>query len=216
MFALASGNVVLEDPTTATVGRVRGGAVMERDLTMNYVFGDRFTLVLDDPFASIGMATAIANVINDAEGYGGYAIAKAVSAKDIVVTVPAAERGNANHLIARIERLPLPPVEEAARVVINNATGTIVLTGDVEIEPVVISHNGLTISTLEPQQPPSLARPQVTERDFFAIDTENVGGPKLRDLLENLDQLKVPADERIAILKELHRSGKLRAELIEE
>ena len=234
VLALGGGNVVVEDPATPTVGRVRGGAVMERDLSNAYVFGGQFTLVLDDPSATVAMATAIARVINDSEGsYGGAGvggvggfgertavaagpIAEAIDAKNVVVTVPAAERANANNLIARVERLPLPPVDSPARVTVNNRTGTIVLSGDVEIEPAVISHRGLTISTIEPEPAPTAARPRVLDREFVAIDPEDQGGPRLRDLLASLDQLKVPADERISIVKELHRSGKLRAELYEE
>ena len=40
------------------------------------------------------------------------------------------------------------------------------------------------------------------------------GGAKLQDLALAFDQLKVPAEDRIAIVKELYRTGKLHAKLI--
>ena len=42
------------------------------------------------------------------------------------------------------------------------------------------------------------------------------GGARLADLLQAFNQLKVPAEDRIAILRTLNRSGKLHAQLIEE
>ena len=49
-----------------------------------------------------------------------------------------------------------------------------------------------------------------------AIDTTGTGGPKLNDLVAIFDQLKVPADDRISIIQELYKTGKLHAKLIVE
>ena len=51
---------------------------------------------------------------------------------------------------------------------------------------------------------------------MIALDTTNAGGAKLQDLVNALDQLKVPAEDRIAIVKELYKTGKLHAKLIVE
>ena len=39
------------------------------------------------------------------------------------------------------------------------------------------------------------------------------GGGKLQDLVAAFDQLKVPPEDRIAIVKELYHTGKLHAKL---
>ena len=213
-LALAAGNVVIEDPATPTVGLVRGGGVMERDLLNPYVFGDQFTLILGGQYASPAMAGNIAKVINDSEDGRNYA--QAIDAKNVVVTIPPAERGRPNNFIARVQRLPVPTVGGAATVTVNSRTGTIILGGDVEISPAVISHKGLTITTVEPEQPPTPQRPLIQQNDFLAIDPQDRGGAKLRDLLASLDQLKVPAEDRIAVVLELHKAGKLHARLIQE
>jgi flagellar P-ring protein precursor FlgI len=208
-LALAAGSVVLEDPLTPTVGLVREGATMEADLLKDYVFDGRFTLVINKNVASPAMAANIARVINDSED--GRDLAVAHDAKNVVVTIPPAERGQANHFIARLQRLPVPTTGGQSIVTINSRTGTIVLSGDVEIGPAVISHRGLTITTA----PPNAA--MLPERsEFLAIDTADRGGAKLRDLLASLDQLKVPAEDRIAIVLELHKAGKLHAKLVQE
>jgi flagellar P-ring protein precursor FlgI len=103
-----------------------------------------------------------------------------------------------------------------ARVTINDRTGTLIMTGDVEISPVVISHKGLTITTINPQPIPTPRNPVIDTKDVVALDTTNQGGGKLQDLVNALDQLRVPAEDRIAIVKELYKTGKLHAKLIEE
>jgi len=42
------------------------------------------------------------------------------------------------------------------------------------------------------------------------------GGAKLNDLVSIFDQLKVPADDRISIVEELYKTGKLHAKLLTE
>ena len=91
-----------------------------------------------------------------------------------------------------------------------------IITGDVEISPVVISHKGLTITTVEPAPTPTRRNPVLTNRDVVAIDTAKAGGAKLQDLVASLEQLKVPAEDRITIVKELYKTGKLHAKLIVE
>ena len=63
---------------------------------------------------------------------------------------------------------------------------------------------------------PSLRNPAVNSKEMIPVDTTNTGGAKLQDLVNALDQLKVPAEERITIIKELHKTGKLHAKLVTE
>lgn len=214
VFALAQGAIELEDPTTPTVGVVKGGCVMEADLPAKYIDkAGRFTLILESPSASWTTASTIAKIINDAEGGQGETIAVAVDPKNVIVTIPPIERERPDSFISRVQRLPVPLLPTEARVQINARTGTIVMTGDVEISPVVISHRGLTIQTVNPAPQPTPQRPVVGEKTAIAIDTTGAGGARLNDLLAIFDQLKVPAEDRITIIKELHKTGKLHAKL---
>jgi flagellar basal body P-ring protein FlgI len=63
---------------------------------------------------------------------------------------------------------------------------------------------------------PTPRTPVISERNAVALDTTNQGGAKLQDLVNALDQLKVPSEDRIAIVKELHKTGKLHAKLVVE
>jgi flagellar P-ring protein precursor FlgI len=213
IFALAQGAVELEDPSTPTVGVIKQGCVMEADLPAKYIENGRFTLVLETPAASWTTASTIAKVINESEGAAGETLAVAVDPKNVVVTIPQIELARPDSFISRVQRLIVPQLPTEARVQINSRTGTIIMTGDVEISPVVISHRGMTISTINPAPVPTPRTPVITEKTAIAVDTTAAGGGKLNDLVAILDQLKVPAEDRIVILKELHKTGKLHAKL---
>jgi flagellar P-ring protein precursor FlgI len=215
---MSSGPVVVEDPSTPTAAVVKGGCVMEVDWHMTYVVSGRLTLVLEDPAASWTSASAIAQVINDSEANGRDVLATATDPKTVEVTIPPTERDRPDAFISRVQRLAVPErlLNNEARVQINEATHTMVITGDVEISPVVISHQGLTISTVLPPPVPSPRNPLITSRSVVPIDTTSTGGARLQDLVNALDQLKVPAEERITIIKELYKTGKLHAKLSTE
>src|SRR4051794_8109515 len=215
IFALSEGPVQIEDPSTPTVGVAKLGCVMEADLPAHYIDDSgRFTLVIDDPSASWTMASTIAKIINDGLSDDGQPLATAVDPKNVVVMIPAAERARPDGFISRVQLLPVTLLPTEARVQINDKTGTIIMTGDVEISPVVISHKGLTISTIAPPPIPTPRSPVITDKNAIALDTTNQGGAKLQELLNALDAIKVPAEDRIAIIKELHKTGKLHAKLI--
>lgn len=217
IFALSQGAVTIEDPSTPTVGVVKAGCVMEVDLPAKYIENGQFTLIIDEPSASWTMASNIAKIINDVgDGDVGENLATAVDPKNVIVTIPKSARERPDIFISNVQRLIVPMVSTEARVTINERTGTIIMTGDVEISPVVISHKGLTITTVNPTPIPTPRTPVVTNSDVVALDTTNSGGGKLQDLVNALDQLKVPTEDRIWIVKELHRTGKLHAKLITE
>jgi flagellar P-ring protein precursor FlgI len=220
LLALAEGPITIEDPSTPTVGVIRGaagGAVMETDLPAHVIdAGGRFTLILDEYSSSWGTASRIAKIINDSESNSGEILATAIDGKNIIVTIPTSERDHPDSFIGRIQQLPVQMIATRARVTINEKTGTIIMTGDVEISPVVISHNGLSISTVLPPPQPTMRNPVVTDHEAIAVSTVDQGNGNLQDLVAAMEQLKVPAQDRNEIIEELYKTGKLHAELIEE
>ena len=214
IYALSEGPVDVEDPTSPNVGVIRGGCVMEADLPAKAIDNGKFTLILEDPSASWTTANTIATIINDLSDSKEETLATAVDSKNILVTIPPTELKHPDAFISRVLQLPVLLLPTEARVLINDRTGTMIVTGDVEISPVVISHKGLTISTIEPKPTPTPQNPVTTVKGIVSLDTTQQGGAKLQDLAIAFDQLKVPAEDRIAIVKELYRTGKLHAKLI--
>lgn len=219
IFAFAAGAVTIENKEVPTVGVVPHGAQLTRDVMTQYMNkGGQITLVINQANASWPVANNLANLINGLIAPDGPPLAKAIDQKNVVVNVPAYERANPAPFISQILQTYIDPTQVAggAKVVINERTGTIVISGDVQISPVIISHKGLTITTLTPAPQPSALQPAVEEKPFLAIDPQHRGGAKLADLLAAFNQLKVPVRDRIEILKLMHDSGKLHAQFIVE
>jgi flagellar P-ring protein precursor FlgI len=218
IFAFASGPISLTDPKLPTTTVVRQGATMEADIFHYYIENDRITLVLEDAQASWALASTIAQLVNESLSISGQVerIARALDPRNVEVIVPPNERIDPAAFIAAVEgiELFLPPAE--ARVAINRRKGTVVITGEVEIGPVLISYNGMTITTIQPPPEPSVDEPITIEKTVAVLDPQQRGGARLRDLVDALNALHVPARDLINIIDELHRSGKLHGKLLVE
>ena len=217
IYAFAEGPITIEDPTTPNVGIVERGAQLTRDVMARYIDPNgRITLILDETNASWPTANNLTNLINGILSPDGPNLAKAIDQKNIVVQVPTFEQTDPAAFISQILRSYVDPsqISTGARVVVNERTGTIVVTGEVQISPVIISHKGMTITTITPPIIPTELNRLEDDVNFVPVDPEKRGGTQLGDLLAAFNQLKVEAEDRIAIVKELHRSGKLHAQLI--
>ena len=113
----------------------------------------------------------------------------------------------------------------AARVIINERTGTVVAGGDVRLLPVAIAQGGITISVrerAEVSQPGPLSSGKtevVTQTD---IETQEPrpevvyldGAASLADVAKALSSFGVSPRELASILQALRSAGALRAEII--
>jgi len=245
-WALAAGPIQITDEEVPTVGRIAQGATLERNWVHNYIAIGRelldgqveqanyltnwirpdepyISFVIDPGHAEFRVAYMIAQAINESEalldttGSNSRAqIARAFDPRTVIVRLPETERDNPAPFLARLESLPVRMPFTEARVNIDRKSGTIVISGDVEIAPAVITHKGLTITTVTPEIPPTLNNPKVEQREWAAIDPQKEGGAKLQNLLDALNQLKVPAQDKITIIERLHEMGKLHANLMVE
>jgi flagellar P-ring protein precursor FlgI len=127
-------------------------------------------------------------------------------------------------LIARIEPLPVD-LDVAARVVINERTGTVVLGGDVRIGPAAVAHGRLSVriaTQYEVSQPAPFSNgktqvvPQtdlnVEEHDAQIVNLEP--GATLSDVVRALNVLGATPRDIITIMMSLKAAGALRAEVV--
>lgn len=222
VFAIASGPIELDDPEVPTRARVRGGAKMVRAVTPPPVEGV-FDLIIHPHYAGHRTAAHVASRIRDEyllrpQGTGEMStIASAIDDRTVRITVPAGARVRMAEFIADVLSTDVDPgqLDLAAKVIVNRATGAMIVTGDVEISLVAISHKNLVIRKIIPP-------PEPTPRDPL-IETDRVVGigegrprdrAKLDDLLGAFKQLSVPVDDQIQILQMLHKTGRLHAELV--
>jgi flagellar P-ring protein precursor FlgI len=226
IMARAEGPLVLgeEDPTS---GVVRRGGMMLRDIRTNVVTrSGRMWLVLKDQYAGYPIATTLANIINEELGddeeialYGYSRIAHVEDAKNIRVELPDADRKRPAEFIAALMTRPVDPsfihTQTPARIVINEKEGIISITGNVEVGPVGITHRGMQLTSIAPQQ----GAQAPSGGGFVGLDTtdgSSRNSTALIDLLRAFDQLKVPVEDQIAIIYELQKTGSLHAEIVHE
>ncbi|MEO1129790.1 MAG: flagellar basal body P-ring protein FlgI [Planctomycetota bacterium] len=223
VYSFAEGPVIL-DGTTPTVGRVRGGARMSRDIEMNVIDQTgTISLNIRPEYAGWTTAKLLANTINqDRQGFRETTteIARAVDARTVTVAIPEPELADPANFIGNVLsiRLDASLLELPARVIVNERTGSIVLTGDVQISPAVIAHENLVVTTVTPPLEPTPDTPAVRRSNVTALGRPEGERPaaRLSDLLEAMKALDVPVADQIAILAKMHEIGHLHAEFIIE
>lgn len=223
VYAFAEGPLSF-DGESRTSGKVRGGGRISRDISMTTISADgTITLVIEPSYAGWTTARLLASVINsERQGLDDTAgeIALALDERSVRVLIPEAERPDPAYFISSIQEIRLDPslLSLPARVIVNEKRGTIVVTGDVQISPAVISHKDLVVTTVTPMREPTVANPKVERKRWVQVDTtKNVRETaRLQDLLEALKQLDVAVEDQIAILQKLHKIGRMHCEFIVE
>jgi flagellar P-ring protein precursor FlgI len=218
-FAVAGQNESLTHGV-ATVGRVPGGATIEREPPRPS--GDNGALVLELRNPDYETAVRVTDAINR---YGQQKfhqkIARERDGRSVALT--AQPKMGATRLLAEIGELRVEP-STPARVVIDERTGTVVIGQDVQISPVALTHGGLTVrinETPEVSQPAPLSNGQTTVTSQTRITaTEQTGpiatldGTTLRTLVRGLNQIGLKPTGIISILQAIKTAGALQADLI--
>jgi len=205
-------------------GIVRLGGQMLRSIVGDPIQPDgSVVLVIRDEFAGYPVAGALAGVINEEMALlGERAVARVDDAKTVRLRVPLRDRSDPSGFLSRVLTFHVDGtlLRTPARVVVNEREGIIIVTDNVEIRPVAITHAGLQITTITPEP---IGTPEfpvaVTTRWAGLASGAAPGSPgstRLADLLRALDQLDVPVRDQIAIIYELRRSGALSAEVVNE
>lgn len=202
-------------------GRVPGGLILERNIGGSVADASQIRILLNHP--DYTTATRIAAAINTLDGLASSA--QALDPATVVVRFPqGTTQTQVMEYIARIENAEVN-VDVAAKVVINERTGTIVVGGNVRLLPAVVAHGGLEI---EIQQVNTVVQPApftigTTQRVSNAfIRTQEQTNPAValpatatvQDLANALNVLKVSPRDLIAIFQALKQSGAIQAELI--
>ena len=202
-----------------SVGRIPNGASIEREIDSPFDQGDTITFnLMQSDFTT---ARRMVEVINDKLGSG---MAYAHDATSISVKAPRDPSQRVSFL-SILENLDVDPAEEAAKVVINSRTGTIVVGQNVHVSPAAITHGNLTVTIQEnPQvsQPNALSQGQsvVTQNSQIAVTQEPAHmfkfGPTvtLNDIVQAVNQVGAAPGDVMAVLEALKQAGALRAELI--
>ncbi|ASG20836.1 flagellar basal body P-ring protein FlgI [Nitrospirillum viridazoti] len=202
-----------------TAGRIAAGALVERTVDFRMSDMQALHLALHNP--DFTTAKRIADAINAAIGMG---TAMAMDPSNVTVNVPAGRKADLVGFMRDIEQLKVAP-DNPATVVIDEASGVIVMGENVRINTVAIAQGNLTIKITEtPQvsQPGPLSGGTTTTVPRTNIQVDDGQGKKLailpsgvslQDLVQSLNALGVSPRDMISILQSIKAAGALQAEL---
>ena len=138
-----------------TVGRIVNGAIIEREIEFALNRLPNVRLALRN--ADFTTAKRIAAAVND---YLGAKSAEPIDPSTVQLTIPAEFKGNVVAFLTEIEQLQVEP-DLAAKIVIDERSGIIVMGRDVRVATVAVAQGNLTVTISEsPQvsQPNPLSR----------------------------------------------------------
>jgi flagellar P-ring protein precursor FlgI len=201
-----------------TAGRVPEGALVERELP--FMLADRTQLRLNLRQPDFTTASRIAAAVNDRFRQP---VAKSVDPGAVELQLPAEFTGRMIDFIAEVERLDVHP-DTAARVILNERTGTIVMGENIRISTVAVSHGNLTLlirETPKVSQPKPLSEGETKTVPRTEIKvTEASGGlatlregASIGDVVRALNTLGVTPRDLIGILQAIKAAGALQGDL---
>ena len=204
----------------STTARIAGGAIVEREVP--YALNTASSLKLNLRNPDFTTARRVSDAIN--AKFPGTAAMLDPATVEIAANRGGSYRGSLIELVTDVENLEID-VDQPARIVINEASGTVVMGTDVRISPVAIAQGGLTISVSEnpvasQPAPMSNGQTQVLPRTQISVDDGSGkslamlgGGATLQSLVGGLNALGVSPRDLITILQALKSAGALQAEI---
>ncbi len=205
-----------------TNGYISNGAIVEREIDFELNSLKTIKLALRNP--DISTAQQIEEVINYQLSAD---IAKMTDPGTVVLSVPLESQNSVASLLASIEQLEVEP-DQPARIIIDEASGTIVMNENVRIDTVAIAQGNLIVSITEEvavSQPgafsPEGAETIEVAQSTVTVTDEGAGnkiavvesGANLRGLVNGLNALGVGPRDLITILQAVKAAGALQAEI---
>lgn len=213
----AGGDAATATKNITTVGRIPGGAVVERSVPFS--FNEQKDITIQLSVEDFSTAKQVADSLNKAIG-GQYAHAQ--DASSIRLGVPPQYQGNIVALMASLENLEVRP-DSRAKVVVDEKTGTVVLGANVSLSRVAVSHGNLNVVVSElPQvsQPGAFSPGQtaITPATEIGVREEQrrlilMDGASIQELVDGLNAIGATPRDLISILRTMKSAGALHADL---
>lgn len=199
-----------------TIGRIPNGALIEREVSFDLAGQSDLRLSLRNP--DFTTAQRISTAIN---AYLGMNAAQTIDPGTVRLYRP--QNMSMTTLLAQIEGLVVEP-DQPAKIVIDEASGVIVMGENVQVSTVAIAQGNLTIQISEQ---PNVSQPAPFSDGQTAVVPQTGvevledgtglavidGGVPLRDLVDGLNTLGVTPRDMIAILQALKAAGALQADI---
>jgi flagellar P-ring protein FlgI len=201
-----------------TVGRLPNGAIIEREIEFALNRMPNVRLALRN--ADFTTAKRIAAAIND---FLGAKTAEPIDPSTVQLSIPAEFKGNVVAFLTEIEQLQVEP-DLAAKIIIDERSGIIVMGRDVRVATVAVAQGNLTVSISEsPQvsQPNAFARGRTVVTPNSSVKVSEDGkklamvkdGVSLQQLVDGLNGLGIGPRDLISILQAIKAAGAIQADI---
>jgi flagellar P-ring protein FlgI len=201
-----------------TVARIPAGGLVERDAPTDLSSLPSLALLLSKQ--DFGTAEAVAKAINTEFAAP---IAKVEDGRRIDLAIDRIPAHNVPSFLARVESLPVV-IQQRARVVVNERTGTVVIGKDVKLGAASILHGSLSIeisTEFGVAQPAPfsngtterVAQPTVRSEESQARKIELGEGASVEELVNGLQRIGATTRDVISILQALREAGALQVEV---
>ena len=201
-----------------TVGRLPNGAIIEREIDFALNSLGQLRLALRN--ADFTTAKRIAVAIND---YMGAPVAEPLDPSTVQLTLPKKFPENLVAMLTDIEQLQVEP-DNAAKIVIDERSGVIVIGRDVRVSTVAVAQGNLTVTISESPQvsqpaPLSRGRTVVVPRTRLGVQEEGrklalvQEGVSLQQIVDGLNALGIGPRDLIVILQAIKAAGAIQADI---
>jgi flagellar P-ring protein precursor FlgI len=204
-----------------TNGFIANGGIIEKEIEFSLNSLSSLNIGLRNP--DISTAKHVAESINKHLGVNA---AEMIDPGTIHLRVPIDYKDNIARLLAEIEQLPVH-TDQIAKVVIDEASGTVVMGENVRIDTVAVAQGNLVVRVEETQQvsqpnplAPTGAETVVTTNTTVTAEEGKTKlgilphGATLRELIAGLNALGVGPRDLITILQTIKSAGALQAEIV--
>ncbi len=203
----------------ALAGRVPMGGILQLPLDIDSLSHQEVSVFLRDP--DITTSNNVSNAINAKFGNN---IALAKDAAEVRIKIPADKQNNIVGFLADLEGINVQ-TDEAAKVVLDERSGTVVAGNNVKILPASITHGNLNITIrsypiISQPGPFSNGTTQVFNNviPYVSQDSTNTiaiqGASTVQQVAAALNSLKVSPQDIISIFQALKKAGALIGELV--
>jgi flagellar P-ring protein FlgI len=229
VYAIAQGNVLVAGAGASAngskvqvnqldVGRISNGALVERSVPT--VLGQAGSLQITLNQTDFDNAQRVTAAINNTFGSG---TAVPVDGRTVAIRAPS-DPGQQVAFLAQIENIDVTPSKQAAKVIVNARTGSIVMNQMVQLQACAVAHGNLSVivnTTPQVSQPGPFSNGQttVTQQSQIQVRQENgslkmiSAGASLADVVKGLNALGATPADLISILQSIKAAGALRADL---
>jgi flagellar P-ring protein precursor FlgI len=229
VYALAQGNVVVGGAGASAngsrvqvnqlaAGRISDGALVERSVPTSVMQNGTMQLELND--MDYDTVQRVVSAINSAFGEG---VATPLDGRTIQLRAPT-DPAQQVQFMAQLEDLQVTPAQQAAKVILNARTGSIVMNQMVTLDNCAVAHGNLSVVVnTQPvvSQPGAFSNGRTVvarqsqiqlKQDSGAVKYVHAGA-NLADVVKALNALGATPADLMSILQAMKAAGALRADL---